>query len=346
MARITSIHAEVIEVPLKHLFVTSKDSQARTSSRPVVMTMSLDNGVSVVSEVVPVEYVTGENQETVMSAVEAVGPQLIGLDVVSLQPMRRRLKSMLPLAHTARSGLEIAIWKAHAQATGVPLWTTFGGSVDSIETDITLSITEDVVERAVEAWKRGFRKFKMKIGSPDREGDFQRVLRVHRALDGAELRLDANQAFEADEALEFIGRLVEEDVMPELVEQPVPEHDLEALDYVAENSPVPIFADEAVKNPSDALTIVSHTHVHGINVKLMKSGIFGALDIIAIARAAGIKLMIGCMLETRRGLSPSVALACGTGAFQYVDLDSHLLLDEPESNSEFSTEGPVLTITR
>jgi L-alanine-DL-glutamate epimerase-like enolase superfamily enzyme len=76
----------------------------------------------------------------------------------------------------------------------------------------------------------------------------------------------------------------------------------------------------------------------------MKAGIAGAQDIIAHARAAGKGLMIGCMLESRRGIEASLALACGTGAFNFIDLDSHLLLKEMGENVWFDEEGPKLSV--
>src|SRR5205085_9989518 len=94
--------------------------------------------------------------------------------------------------------------------------------------------------------------------------------------------------------------------------------------------------------PEDALRIVKETRIQGINVKLMKSGISGALDIIAIAKAGGRRLMIGCMLETRRGINASLAVACGTGVFDFVDLDSHLLLSEADQEFYFTQGGPVM----
>jgi L-alanine-DL-glutamate epimerase-like enolase superfamily enzyme len=113
-----------------------------------------------------------------------------------------------------------------------------------------------------------------------------------------------------------------------------------------------VFADEAVTCPEAALKLVSETCVQGINVKLMKSGLQGALDIAAIARAAGRKLMIGCMLETRRGIGWALALAAGAGGFSFFDLDSHILLDEPapvEAGDPvigFYQDGPRLRISR
>ncbi len=344
MPRIVDVTAEVIEVPLKHAFVTSKDSVARTVSRPVVIALHLDDGTSAVGEAVPVEYVTGESQESVMSAVARAGPALRGTETERLAPAIAILRDRFPLDHAARAGFEMAVYNAFAASSGLSLWYLFGAAVENVETDLTLSIAEGAVELAVQAYVTGFRRFKMKVGGPDRQEDLNRIMRVHNAVPEAVIRLDANQAFGSEEALRFIAAVVDAGVNLELVEQPVPKEDLAALDRVSAESPVPIFADEAVKTPADALRVVTETRVHGINVKLMKSGISGAFDIISIARAVNRKLMIGCMLETRRGISASVALACGTGAFDYVDLDSHMLLNEPGENPYFAQTGPVLSV--
>jgi L-alanine-DL-glutamate epimerase-like enolase superfamily enzyme len=346
LPQIVDVRAKIIEVPLRRAFVTAKDKLARMVSSPVVITFTLDDRSHVVGEAVPVEYVTGETQETVLVDVEAATPALIGGDVLRLMPIIHQLLEALPNSPTARAGLEIALHNAHSQAIGVPIWKLLGGTVESVETDVTLSISDDAIDHAKEAASRGFRFFKMKVGSEDREADFRRVIEVQKAVPHARLRLDANQAFSANEALDFIRRTVAAGVKLDLVEQPVSRDDLAALNQVAAASPVPIFADEAVLSPADALRLVNETCVQGINVKLMKSGISGALDIIAIARAAGRRLMIGCMLETRRGISASLAVACGTGAFEFVDLDSHLLLREKGENPYFVHRGPVLEAGR
>ena len=81
-----------------------------------------------------------------------------------------------------------------------------------------------------------------------------------------------------------------------------------------------------------------------INVKLAKCGLFGALEIIRRSKIAETRLMIGCMAESAIGLSPSVALACGTGAFDFADLDSHLLVISPACRPGFSTHGAKLSV--
>jgi L-alanine-DL-glutamate epimerase-like enolase superfamily enzyme len=115
-------------------------------------------------------------------------------------------------------------------------------------------------------------------------------------------------------------------------------NDFIGMATIAELSPLPIFADESVRTPADAFRL-AQTPVHGFNCKINKNGIAGVLDIIAIAKTAGKRLMIGCMLETRRSIGFSLALACGTGAFDYIDLDSHLLLNEEGANHDFSQVG-------
>ena len=112
------------------------------------------------------------------------------------------------------------------------------------------------------------------------------------------------------------------------------------MDYIAKRSSIPIFADESVKTFSDAKQVIESTNIQGINIKMMKSGIADSFRIIDLAKAAKKDLMLGCMLETRRGISFSLALACGTGAFKYLDLDSHLLLNEKGPNSYFKEFGP------
>jgi len=344
MAVVRDVTAEIIEIPLRYAFMTAQDRLARQVTRPVVVSIALEDGRAAVGESVPVAYVTGETQESVLAAVERARPLLIGGDVRRLRPLLNRLAETLPDAPSARAGIEMALYTAFAEVTGIALWRLWGGARESVETDITLPIVPDAVERAVEAAAQGFRCFKLKVGEEDREEDFRRLCAVQEAVPNAILRVDANQAFSAEEAVIFIRRAVEAGVRLELVEQPVAKGNLLALDAVADASPVPIFADEAVKTPADALRLVRETRAQGLNVKLMKAGVTGALDILAIARAAGRKLMIGCMLETRRGIGFSLAFACGTGAFDYVDLDSHFLLGEEGPNPYFCQDGPHLRI--
>jgi L-alanine-DL-glutamate epimerase-like enolase superfamily enzyme len=339
---ITEVQAELIEIPLRHVFATAQDKLARQVSRLVRTTLTFSDGATAVGETAAVQYVTGETPDSALADIRSAAASLVGLDASRLRPAVFRLAELLPDSPSARAGIEMALFEAFAARAGLSMHRLFGGSLAEVETDVTLSIAPDAVDRAREAAERGFHRFKVKVGSPDVEDDYRRIIALRDAVPHGLFRVDANQAFTAEGAILFIRRCVDAGVHLEMVEQPVPKEDLSALDHVARRSPVPVIADEAVKTPTDALRVLTETAAHGVNVKVMKSGLSGALDIVAVARAAGKKLMIGCMLESQRGIAASLALACGTGAFDYVDLDSHLLLADEPAEPLFRQAGPIM----
>ena len=90
--------------------------------------------------------------------------------------------------------------------------------------------------------------------------------------------------------------------------------------------PALLFADESAQTTSSVVDLLKREAVDGVNVKLMKSGLVGALEIAGLCRAHGVKLMVGCMLESQLPLTAACALVAGAGLFDYIDLDSHHLL--------------------
>jgi L-alanine-DL-glutamate epimerase-like enolase superfamily enzyme len=127
-----------------------------------------------------------------------------------------------------------------------------------------------------------------------------------------------------------------------LLEQPTPHlEDLAAL--AAE---VPICADESVRSPADALRVAAIDGLAAINVKLMKSGVIDALDVIAVARSAGIPCMIGGMIETPLSMAFSAALAAAEPAqFRYIDLDTPLFMPPDAVPGALTYDGPELTLS-
>ena len=338
---ITSLRAEYVPLPLKNPFVLS----IRTASHATVIRWRLgtDEGGEFPGESVPVQYVTGETKESVLAAAPKLEALLKGQKIEDLRHISRMVEREFPNDVAARTGVEIALYNAFSDEVGISVATLLGGEGVTVETDLTIARIPNALDVARAAWGEGFRIFKMKIGGGPLEEDRDRILAIAGELSGPIIRLDANQAMTPETTLRFADDLLRNGVNLELIEQPVPKEDLLALDEVARASPVPIIADEACRTPAEAFRLFSETAVHGVNVKLMKSGISGALDIIRIAKAAGRKLMIGCMLESEIGMAASVALASGTGAFDYIDLDGHLLLDLKEPITKFQAKGPSLS---
>ncbi len=336
---IARIECSPKQTPLHSPFTTSQGTAVAALALGV--TMTLDDGRVSLGETVPVTYVTGETMEMAREGIERAAHSLIGLDIARFRTAFDLIRAAAPEAPAARCGLEQALLAAWSQTVGISLAQLWGGALPSVETDLTIPISPNATELTELAWALGMRIFKIKVGEADVEADHARVLEVRAAAPDAHLRIDANQAFTREGALCFIERLLKEGAHVEMLEQPVRRDDFEGMAWVAERSPVPVFADESCRSTRDALRLAD-TAVQGYNCKIQKSGISTVLDIVAIARAAGKRLMLGCMLETRQSIAFSLALACGTGAFDFIDLDSHLLLNEAGDNPSFSQEGARL----
>jgi L-alanine-DL-glutamate epimerase-like enolase superfamily enzyme len=233
----------------------------------------------------------------------------------------------------AVAAFECALLSALAAQNKTTLRETFGGASRSLESDLTLSAWNDpaLTEAAArEAAREGFRVLKVKVGGRF-EDDLARLRAALRGAPRTRLLLDGNQGLTRAGALKLVEAALK--LAPvDLLEQPLPKDDLAGMAFVSKRCPVPVAADESVSTPEAAYRVLSRGAATAVNIKVAKSGLSRSLAIAAVARAAGAPLMIGCMAETARGLSPSAALAAGTGFFRFVDLDSdHLLREDAAS---------------
>jgi L-alanine-DL-glutamate epimerase-like enolase superfamily enzyme len=191
---------------------------------------------------------------------------------------------------------------------------------------------------------RGFRIFKAKVGK-DEDEDIARVMAISEGAPGCCFVLDANQGFQPAQAVEFIKNLLSRGIMIRAFEQPVNATDLDGMRFVSENANVPVIADEAAQTLADVKEIARSKAATGVNVKLMKCGMVGALEIISICKKTGLDLMFGCMLESKIAQSAAAHIACGTGAFSLFDLDSDLLLAHQPINGGAQRVGATLNVS-
>jgi L-alanine-DL-glutamate epimerase-like enolase superfamily enzyme len=220
-----------------------------------------------------------------------------------------------------RSALDAALHDWVGRRLGVPVWRLLGLSRDAPVTSYTLGIdtvdgTRDRARRAA-----GFRALKVKVGGAD---DLARLEAI-RAESDAALRVDANEGWTLEAARSLVPALVELGV--ELIEQPFPAGDIESFQALRELSPrPPVIVDEGCQDLRDVAPAA--TYADGINVKLAKAGgLREALRMVHAARALGLRVMIGCMVESQLGVAPAAQIA---SLADWVDLDGHLLLaDEP-----------------
>ena len=340
--QIQHISAEYLPLPLVNPFVLS--IRSTTNANLVRWLVRFENGSEQLAESVPVAYVTGETVESALALVPKLERDLREVVFEEDTDIECILAELLPVEHSTRAALEVSCIKELLQRRSSTLWEYFGHCEHELTTDVTISKSPDALTVSRAYYKRGFRAFKLKCGGENIEDDRLRIHALHRALPDITIRLDGNQGFTGEQAVKFLSTLEQGGIAIELFEQPVPKQDWSALDFIATRTRVPIIADEACVTPNDARLLFAQTAIAGVNVKVMKSGLFWARDIAEIARAHDKQRMIGCMLESSVGIAPSVALAAGLGGFDYIDLDGHFLIEDTVPSTAFETAGPTIRI--
>jgi o-succinylbenzoate synthase len=275
----------------------------------------------------PSTHILGETQGTMLAAAERIAPRLIGLDSTMLNNLFNEVDNAIYGNTAAKAAFDIALYDLYSKKLGIPLFKLLGGFRNKIETDFTIGImtVDEAVKKAMELIEKRFKIIKIKVGL-NIDDDVKRVKAIRDAVGNSiKLFIDANQAWTPKQAINAINQLRRFDL--ELVEQPVKAHDIDGLALVRKNVDVPIMADESVHNPYDAIKVIKAEAADLINIKLMKSGgIHNALKIAAISEAAGIKNIVGCMMEGAISIAAAVHFAASTKNVIFTDLDSDISL--------------------
>ncbi len=251
----------------------------------------------------------GETSEGVLAAIVAMAPALAeGLT-------RGQLQSALPPG-AARNALDCALWDLEAKRSGMPVHRLAGlQPPQPLTTVYTLSLDEPIAMRTKAATTGQYPWLKVKLGG---QHDGARLVAIRQARPDARLIVDANEAWTA-ETLEILFHLcIMADV--ELIEQPLPQGADAALAQVPR--PIPVCADESAHVAADVAALADR--YDAVNIKLDKTGgLTEALVMKAAAQAAGLKVMVGCMVATSLAMAPALLVAQGA---DWVDLDGPLLL--------------------
>ncbi len=298
---------------------------AKTVVANVLVRVRLENGVVGWGEGAPSADGRHESQASVLALLKKAARRLPGRDIRAWRALLEDIDDALPGQGVARAALGMAVLDAWARRAGVPLRTIFGGAQDRVASDVTVTIVPP--ERARAAAKRivslGVRTIKIKIGR-DVDEDYERVLAVNAVGKNLKLMLDANQGYSVRQALLLLKKLARRRIKPVLFEQPVPRGDDDGLKSVERFGGVPVAADESAATRQDILRLAQKRACSVVNIKLMKGGWLEAWDIALIARAAGMRLMIGGMVESSLAMTASAHFAAGLGSFDFVDLDTPL----------------------
>ncbi len=339
MPKITHIEARALNAPLKAPFTIAG---ARLDAvRNVAVRLDLAGGASGWGEIPILPAVTPEDQPAALAASRRAAQAWTGRDALRWRPLLKELCRLLPDTPTVRAGMEMALFDALARQWNIPLFAFFGGAADHVVTDITIPMCGPEEARRLAAAYRGlgFTTLKTKVGA-DPDADIERVAAIRAGHPTSDLILDANGGYNVTRTLAVLRTLRRKGLEPALLEQPVPREDRDGQARLVREAGVPVAADESCRSSEDAAGIARDRLAHVINIKLAKCGVAQALEIIAIARAAGLGLMIGGMVETRLAMGFSAHLAAGTGAFRWIDLDTPMLLAEDPVRHGYTVDGP------
>lgn len=259
-------------------------------------------------------------------------------NIGDIEGLHARAKGEAPHHSSAVCAFDLALWDAWGRREGKPCWELAGAPRPNLQSTYTVSLADNGImeERAREAAHLPL--LKIKLGrSVEQDSDAMR--RIRKAAPEAILRIDANAGWNVEQSLQIIPLLA--DLGVEFVEQPLPIGDLEGLERLNRESPLPIVADEDVQDFSTLEQL--RGRVSGINIKLMKcGGLTEALRMIRFARQEGWSVMVGCMLETRLALGAASHIA---GLVDCMDVDAHMLTTNdpfpPGSLTDLSPELPL-----
>lgn len=309
------------DAQLKHPFTVSGYTRTTT---PIVLTEISYDGVTGYGEAAMPPYL-GESQASVMAFLEKVNLKQF-INPFELDDILTYIDNIAINNTAAKASVDIALHDLVGKLMEQPwhaLWGYNAAKVPVSTITIGIDTEEEVRKKTLET--EPFKVIKVKLGVT--ETTDKMLINTVRSVTDKPIRVDANQGWKDKHyALRMIEWLSERNV--EFVEQPMPKHNIDDMAWLTEQSPLPTFADESCQRLEDIPRLKGV--FNGINIKLMKcTGMREAHEMITVANACDLKLMIGCMTETSCAIAAAAQLS---PQMEYADLDGNLLI----SNDVFS----------
>jgi len=310
-----NITHEVLQLKTRYPFVIARGGYAAHEN--VVVTITDRDGLTGIGEAAPNRYY-GESVATVVAALEQFAPVLGSADAWSLESVDAQLDRVLRGNGSAKAAVSAAMHDLAGKRLGMPVHRMWGlDAADAPPSSFTIGIADNDGLRQRVADAAEYPILKVKLGT-DRDTEIVRVVRD--AAPDKRLRVDANAGWTPSQAVRMIDFLADNAV--EFVEQPVAQHDVEGMRFVRMRSRLPIIADESCLVATDVPRLAGA--VDGVNLKLAKCGsLREAVRIVHTARAFGMLVMAGCMIESSLGISAIAQLA---PLLDHADFDGAALL--------------------
>ncbi len=314
----------------------------------IFLVIETDTGILGYGCAAPDPAVTGETPESVVKIFnDTIKPALLGENPLRYVYLLNNIHEPLKSHPSAKAMVDIALYDIIGRVVQLPIYQFLGGFRHKIKTSITIGIlpVSTTIEAAGKLVKQGYKALKIK-GGANVDLDIERIIKVREAVGSEiELRFDANQGYSVYESLKFAEETKSADLS--LIEQPTNKNKPDMLGRVTNNVDVPVMADESLISLRDVFVLAKEGWVDTVNIKLMKvGGIYEALHINSVARAANLEVMIGCMDESALGIAAGLHFALSRPNVMYADLDGHLaLVDDPAAGGVLIKDGYLLANT-
>jgi L-alanine-DL-glutamate epimerase-like enolase superfamily enzyme len=279
-----------------------------------------------------------ESAETCKAAVEAIMPWLTEQDPRAYAKLMAGVFARIQGNWAGKAAVDIAVMDWVGQKLGIPVWRLFGlDKADAPVTTFSIGIDKPDVVRQKVREAEAFPVLKVKVGLDNDE----EMLSAVRSVTKKPIRADANEGFGTKEkAVEKINWLETQGV--EYIEQPLPAANLDDMNWIRKRVHMPIFADEACLHPTDIPKLAQH--FDGVNIKIDKCG--GLLEgwrMIQLARALGLKVMLGCMISSSAAITAAAQLS---PLVDYADLDGFLLISNDPYHGVEVNRGKLILSDR
>lgn len=321
------------ELQLRHAFNLANSSRKTT---PDVLTSIEFEGVTGYGEASMPPYL-GESIESVSKFLSSLNLTQFN-DPFQMDDILKYVDSVMPGNCAAKASVDIALHDLVGKLMGQPWYKIWGfDPADTPNTSFTIGIDTPEVVRMKTEEAKPYKILKVKLGqATDRE-----MIETIRSVTNVPMCVDVNQGWtDKNKALEMIHWLKEKGIV--FVEQPMPKTAIDDIAWLTEHSPLPIIGDESVQRLPDVMK--AKGVYHGINIKLMKcTGMREAHQMLTLAKAVGMKVMIGCMTETSCAVSAAAQLS---PKVDWADLDGNLLISNDPYSGVKVVDGKITLIDK
>ena len=317
-----------LSIPLKEPFITSLGRD--DSAQNVLVRISTSEGITGFGECSPYMSINGESQDTCFMVGQYFAKLFKGKNALAIEERITDMDKLIYGNSSIKSAFDMALYDIASQNAGVPLYKFLGGENNkTIITDYTVSIGEidKMAADAVKIKNEGYPAIKIKLGQNGKK-DVERMKAIRAAVgNDITLRIDANQGWSLEEAIETLNALAPFDIQH--CEEPIPRWDFMNLPRVKKASPIPIMADESCGDEHDAARLLDIDACDYFNIKLGKAGgIFKALKIVELAKKKNLHLQVGAFMESRLAMTAFAHFSLCSPLIEHFDFDTALMFSE------------------